>query len=57
MHLRSKRILLKASLWTAFSLFSLMIPAWGGAYMVDQLFMLSLSELMAVSVDMVLPPN
>jgi len=56
--LKFKRILLKSSLWTVLSLFSLAMPAWGGgAYTVEQLFMLPFNELMAVSTDMVALPS
>lgn len=43
-------------LLTFFSLVTMVTPAWGGGYSVEQLFMLPLEQLLDVTIEMVIPP-
>ena len=53
----SERRELKPVQWLIFGLSLLATPAWGGGYTVEQLFLMPLDELMAVTVEMVIPPR
>jgi len=42
--------------WVLATLLSLAMPAWGGIYTIEQLFMLPLEALMEITVETVISP-